>query len=428
MLRNKFDFVSRRYFYNTLWLMAENLVRIGSGFIVIFYLARYLGPEGFGALSYSQNFVSIGAAFATLGIDVVLVREIVAGRIKENTLLGSACVIKFVSASISVFLIYVVTSMFDSSDTEILVLIISISIIFDISNTFDAYFQAKVLSKKSAIIKTFVVVVSSVIKLIFVHFSAGLASFAWLLVVDSAMVAFGYYLIYVRKCQGVDRLIFDKAVALNLLKSGWPLMLVTVSVLAYTKIDQIMIKHLMDSESVGYYSIAVKISMMLSFVPLMIVQSVFPKIISVKVSGSQKEYYNLLELMYKIMMFVSAPIAIIMIVFSDVIVLGLFGSSFEPSGGILRILSVSIVLVSVGSVTTKIMYAEYYEKKYLYRSLIGVLVNVMLNYFFIPVWGGKGAAVSTITTLFILFYIYDLFDRDLRKYWFLKFKFMIPNR
>tara|TARA_R110001592_G_scaffold331753_1_gene614801 strand:+ start:7899 stop:9170 length:1272 start_codon:yes stop_codon:yes gene_type:complete len=421
MLRKILDYVSPHYFYNTLWLIGENLVRIGSGVVVIYYLARYLGPEDYGNLSYSQSFVSIGAAFSTLGIDVILVREIVAGRISESRLLGSACALRFFAALISILSICILASVLGSSDTELLIFIISISIVFDVSNTLDTYFQAKVLSKKSAIVKTLVTLASSVLKLSFVYNSASVVYFAWLLVIDSVMMVFGYYLIYVRSRKKFDGLVFDVATALYLLRRGWPLMLVTVSVLMYTKVDQIMIKHLMNGQSVGYYTVAVKLSTILNFIPLMIVQSIFPKIVNVKLKGSEMEYFSLLRFLYRVMMFVSIPIAILMFFCGGYIVDRLFGIQYEPAAGILRILSFTIILVSVGSVTTKIMYAENYEKKYLYRSLIGVAINVVLNWFLIPMWGGQGAALSTIITLFVLFYVFDLLDKDLRKYWLLKF-------
>ncbi len=67
-------------------------------FFIGVWIARYLGPERFGLLSYAQSFVSLFSAFATLGLDGIVVRELVKHPEKEGELLGIAFVLKLVGA------------------------------------------------------------------------------------------------------------------------------------------------------------------------------------------------------------------------------------------------------------------------------------------------------------------------------------------
>lgn len=220
---------------------------------------------------------------------------------------------------------------------------------------------------------------------------------------------------------------YDPKLALYFLKNGWPLMMVAMAAFIYTRTDQVMIKHLLGNEAIGTFAAATKISELFYFIPLIITQSIFPKIIEVKES-SEDAYFQLLEYLYKLLIWSSLPIALGLFIFSDWIVAILYGEQYSQTAGILSILAFSIILNAIGTITTKILYAEHYEKKYLYRSIIGIFVNIGLNYWLIHIYGAKGAAIATLITLFIIYYVYDLFDKDLHKFYYLKWQCFIPNK
>ena len=69
--------IFRKYFTNTSWLLAERIIRMGVLLFVGIYVARYLGPERYGLLSYSNSFVGIFTGIALLGLDGIVVRELV---------------------------------------------------------------------------------------------------------------------------------------------------------------------------------------------------------------------------------------------------------------------------------------------------------------------------------------------------------------
>jgi Na+-driven multidrug efflux pump len=54
--------------------------------------------------------------------------------------------------------------------------------------------------------------------------------------------------------------------------------------------------------------------------------------------------------------------------------------------------------------------------------IIGITINIILNFIFITKFGVYGAAYSTILALFFLEFIYDFFDPKLREIHTLKFK------
>lgn len=52
------------------------------------WVARYLGPDRFGLLSYAQSFVGLFSVIATLGLDGIVVRELVKDESRRDELLG----------------------------------------------------------------------------------------------------------------------------------------------------------------------------------------------------------------------------------------------------------------------------------------------------------------------------------------------------
>src|SRR5215471_1741362 len=79
---------------NTGWLFADRILRIGIGLILGVWIARYLGPDQFGLFNSAAAFVSLFSIFATLGLDGIVVRELVREPEVKNGILGSAFALK----------------------------------------------------------------------------------------------------------------------------------------------------------------------------------------------------------------------------------------------------------------------------------------------------------------------------------------------
>src|SRR6185369_16785924 len=84
----------RKYIENVSWLIFEKGFSLFVGLVVNVSVARYLRPENFGLLNYALSFVSIFAAFSTLGIDQIIVRELAKAPEKKDDLLGTAFILK----------------------------------------------------------------------------------------------------------------------------------------------------------------------------------------------------------------------------------------------------------------------------------------------------------------------------------------------
>ena len=79
---------------NTGWLFADSILRMGVGMFVGVWIARYLGPQQFGVLSYAMAFVALFSAVATLGLDSIVIREVLRNPASANEIMGSAFILK----------------------------------------------------------------------------------------------------------------------------------------------------------------------------------------------------------------------------------------------------------------------------------------------------------------------------------------------
>jgi len=409
-----------KYFRNTSWLFGEKILRMVVGLFVGIWVARYLGPEQFGLFSYAQSFVGLFTAIATLGLDGIVVRELVKDPSRRDELIGTAFWLKLMGA-VAVLLVLAIAVNFTSNDTatNIIVFIIASATVFQAFNVVDFYFQAKVMSKYIVFANVISLFLSSIVKIILILNEAPLIAFAWVVLFDSAVLAFGFIYFYVknRRHSVLDTesnfaWTFNKSTAISLLKDSWPLILSGIVISIYMKIDQVMIMQMLDAEAVGQYAAAVRISELWYFIPMVIASSLFPAIINAK-KVSEELYYARLQKLYDLMVWMAIAIALPMTLLSDWVVNLLYGEQYNQAGSVLMIHIWAGVFVFLGVVFSKYLTAQNWTKKSFYRALLGAISNIVLNYILIPIYGINGAAVATLLGQFIANYIYDFFDKDL---------------
>jgi O-antigen/teichoic acid export membrane protein len=399
-LKNHSGFM--RYFKNTSWLFVEKILRMIVGLFVGIWVARYLGPDQFGLLSYAQAFVGLFATIATLGLDGIVVRELVKDETRRDELIGTAFWLKLIGA-IGVLTILAIAVNFTSNDnyTNILVFIIASATIFQSFNVIDFYFQSKVLSKYVVYANIISLFLSSVVKIALILNEAPLIAFAWVVLFDSFVLACGFVYYYVKySAFNIKSLTFCKSTAVDLLRDSWPLILTGVVISVYMKIDQVMIKEIMNSEAVGQYAAAVRLSEAWYFIPMVIASSLFPAIINAK-KQSEELYYARLQKLYNLMVWIAIAIALPMTFLSDWVANLLYGNQYSQAGSVLMIHIWAGVFVALGVVTGKIVVVNNQQKNGMYATISGAILNIVLNYAMIPLYGIQGAAFATMLSQII---------------------------
>jgi len=387
----------RRYLSNTGWLFLEKVFRLTVSFFVGVWVARYLGPKNYGYLSYAQAFVGLFGAIASLGLEGILVRELVKFPEKEKELLGTAFLLKLFGAFVSL-LVIVVAVQFTQADylTRILVFIVSISLIFQSFNVVDLYFQAKVKVKYAAYANALALFFSSLFKVFLIFMNASLIWFAVSVLLDKVILSMGYLwgIVYFDSSI-VKKIKFKLQLALKLLKDSWPLIISGLAIAVYMRIDQVMIQNLLDAKAVGQYTVAVRLSEIWYFIPIVITSSLFPAIINAKKKDKRLYHTRLLNL-YSFLAWLAIGIAVPMTFFGDWIVNILYGEAFKEAASVLKIYIWASLFVFLGVASNKWLVNENLQIYSTINTFLGAVANIILNFILIKKFGVIGAAWATL--------------------------------
>jgi O-antigen/teichoic acid export membrane protein len=403
-----------KYLKNTSWLLGEKILRMTLGLFVGIWVARYLGPEQFGLFSYAQSFVALFAAIATLGLDGIVVRELIESENKRNQLLGTAFILKLTGAFF-VLVLLGLSVFLQSNDyqTSMIIFVVASATIFQSFNVIDFYFQSKVLSKYVVYSNVFSLLLSSVIKVILILNEAPLIAFAYVILFDSLVLTSGFIYFYLQNKLSIFSWSFDKNWAKSLLKDSWPLILSGLVISMYMKIDQVMIKNMLGNADVGQYSAAVRLSEIWYFIPMVISSSLFPAILNAR-KISKELYYSRIQQLYDMMAWMAITIAIPMTFLSGWVVDLLYGAQFSEAGGVLIIHIWSAVFVFLGVASSKWFIAEGLQRYSLYRTLTGAILNIGLNLVLIPGYGIYGAAIATLASQIVASYLFNVINEKSR--------------
>jgi len=406
----------KKYFANTSWLFAEKIIRMIVGLFVGIWVARYLGPDRFGLLSYAQSFIGLFSAIATLGLDGIVVRELIKHPEKEDELIGAAFYLKLIGAFLTLLILYIVIH-FTSNDsyTNTLIFIMASATIFQSFNVIDMYFQSKVLSKYVVFANILSLFISSLVKITLIFLNAPLIAFAWVVLFDSFVLAVGFVYFFLKHSKfKIQNLTFNKLIALSLLNDSKFIVFSSAVLMIQARIDQVMIKEFLGSTEVGYYSVAMRLIESFGFIPMMLKQSLYPAIESAK-KRLDIEYQDRLLQYYRLLFLLFLVTAIPIYLFSENIVILLFGKEYQPAGVLLALMAIRLFFANMGVARSSFILSENLTKFSFVTMLLGTITNIVLNYFWIPAYGAKGAIVATIISFFVTIFAVDIFYFRTRK-------------
>ena len=399
----------RKYFANTSWLLGERVLRMVISLFVGIYVARYLGPERFGLLSYSVSFVWLFSSLASFGLNNILVRELVQSPEQRNNLLGTVFWLKVFGTFVMATAIALALQFFeDEQQTYWMIFIIAIGYLFQTTNVIELYFQAQVQSKFIVRAQVAQMLITSLFKIYLIYIQAELIWFAFALMLDQAVAAALFLIVYCWKINFFPFFTFHWKRAKKLMDGALPLIFSGMMVLLYMKIDQVMLKEMLNAKAVGVYAAAVKLCEAWYFIPSAIMASLFPAIIESR-KESEEYYENRVQKLYEMMVWGSLLVAIPTSFLADWFIQVLYGAIFQEAAVVLKIYIWTFVFVSLGVASSHWLVAENLEKYALLRSLLGAIINITLNWYMIPIYGITGAAYATlITQLFVSYLFFGL--------------------
>lgn len=379
---------------NSAWLLFDKFYRLGLGLFVSVWVARYLGPEKFGELAYVISAVIFFQALSRVGLDGVLVRELSLNPINSHELIGTTFVIKLFSGVFSYVLAFLLFYFFETFDSTILMVLVSISLLFQSMDILELWFQSQSKNKSSVIAKLIAYTLVNIGRVLLIVTEQELIYFALLTGLEMLFSSVALAFIYSRSDSFFNwKLSVD--LAKKLLRESWPYLLSSISIVLYMRVDQLMVKNLLNPGALGLYAAGVAISVQLSFVPTIIQRTITPFVTRKKVE-SEEEYQNLLKKIFWVFGILGWLVCIPFYFFSELLIVLLYGEAYAGASEVLAIHIFTNLFINMGIAQTIWMVLEKKGKLALYRTLIGLCVCISSNLMLIPQFGIVGAAVSAV--------------------------------
>jgi len=388
---------------------------MGVGLLVGVWFARYLGPKQFGLYSYAFSFSGLFGTIAGLGLNGIVVRDLVKEPENTNSILGTAFVLQllagFLAFACAVIAISIVKP--DAFLTKLMVAVFGFMMVLKATDVIKYWFESQVESKYTAWIEIGAFSLFSFIRVALILAQASIMAFVWAAVVELALASISLMAMYVWRVGKLTawRVRYQQAAAM--LKNSWPLILSGMAISVYMRIDQVMLGQMLGDRSVGIYSAAVRISELWYFIPGVIVSSAFPTIIEAK-KKSEALYNQRLQKLYVIMVWLALAVALPMTLASKWIVTALFGPLYAEAGGVLAIHIWTGIFVFLGIASSNWFLIENLQKLSLYRTIAGAVINIILNIFLIPSYGAIGAAMATVVAQAFSALFFDLLNSRTR--------------
>ncbi|MGL5058020.1 MAG: flippase [Fusobacteriaceae bacterium] len=406
------------------WLVVDKLLILFLQFFVGIKIANYYGSGIYGEYSY---------AMAIVGFSPIIL-EIINGRVvKEfyegdfNKTVSSVTTFRNI-LSIGLFLGAIFSYPFLKTNINLYLMLVLLCFDNVLSTTtagIESYFEYRLLSKNIVISNNVVKIVSYLLQYVGLIMECSILMIPIIRIVGSFLRMIILKKFYYRAFKEKVKITLDKKLIKILVKDSYYLWVSFIAFVVYTQIDKIMIGKMLGVEEVGIYSIAIQLSGVLAILIGPFQNSIYPKMMELY----KKDYFSY-EALYLKVNTMFTQIYIVLSILSVIIVKYLFpyiyAKEYSPAILCYGIMAVSIFFKANGALQTGHMTLKRITRKSFYKTLFGLIMNVILNLTLIPKYGINGAAMATSITQVFTIFIVDYFIKDYREQFFIQLKSFNP--
>mgnify|MGYP001010069605 FL=1 len=385
-----------------IWLLSQHGFRFVVSFFVTVFLARYLGPENYGLFSLSIAYILIFAIFSDLGISNILVRDLVIDE-KKEALLSTAFILRILGGIISIIFLVSFLNIFPQSSiiTKSL-LILSPILIFKSFNSFSDFFQSINKNKYLSIATIVSILVGGTLTYVLIILEKSYFDFVFVYLLEFVILSLLLLIFYI-SVKNRLRLKFDKIIAKKILNESWPLIIAGASSIISTRIDQIFIGNMLSESVLGNYSVAAKISEVWLILPMIYGRVVYPTLVEkrrINFKNYKKIIYSTIILFFIFGLFGASLITYL----SKDIISILFGDQYNLASLYLSFYIWSTLPYFTLFVLSQIFYIEKITRYVIIVSISSIILNILLNYFLINLYGALGAIIGTLIATIVSYF------------------------
>ena len=418
------------------WLGGDRIIRMFGALLVGTLVARYLGPNEYGFLNYALAIYNLFNVISNLGLDSLVVRDVALDSTQEPCILGTGFVLKAAASLLTSVAATVAAWIMDPHNHTLVLIValVSFASISQAADVIDYFFQAHTRSRHTVIPRTATFVFASLARVIAVVLHGDLLVFAWIAALEVVVAEIGLLISYARYKASIPRWAWSFEQSKSMLSEGWPLLISSLMIGIYMRIDQVLLGKLGSMESVGNYSAAIRFSEIWYAIPVIATTSVMPRLLKTREQNPER-YYARIQVFYQSMILLSLLVTVATLLLGPSMVRLLYGERFASAASILSIHIWTGIFVAVGCIGGQQYVHEKITSTVIQRTAIGAIANVVLNLLWIPHWGGVGSAMATLVAQSLGSYFADAFDKRTHhifkmktqaylQFWFLPFRLL----
>lgn len=412
----------RSYLGNSAWLMSDSLLTNLFSLLVLAIVARHLGPEEYGAYAYVFSLAQIFAVLGQMGLDGLLVRDLVNHPKEQESVIGTAGGLRFLGYGLGGLLCLLYAILVPGHDATERWLFVSAFLFILLTPApliLENWFRSRVEARYSSIARMTGTLLGGALKIGLVLLGAGAVAIGFAQAATVVIVFLVSLPLFLRRGGPAPRRWnFESARAKTMLSECWLVFLGSLLAMIYFKIDQVMLRWWTSTEEVGIYAIASRMSEVCYFLPAAIVTTLFPRLIQLR-NLSEQEFNANLRGLLALLSCLSYCTMIGVFLLGPFLIAFAFGEAYAAAVPVLFVHMCSMPFIFMRYAFSRWILIE----KQLVFSVItqgcGAVTNVVLNIFLIPRYGMMGAAVATLFSYAAASYFSLFFSEKTRPVFFM---------
>ena len=419
--------MSNKVLKNICWLLFDKVFILILQFFVGVKIANYYGSESFGLYNYAISLVSFSAILFELLNDRVVKKYFQEENFTKvihnfNIFRNSMAILIFVIIAISGKFMNL-TPLFYYT----LILLCVDNLLITSTQGVEIYFDYKLNSKNLVILNNIVKLISYTLQ-----YLGMILGYSIILIPITRCIGSGIRILLLRfmykKIYLKDVIIekkYDFSLIKNIFKESFFLWISYIGVLIYTQVDKIMLGSMLGVREVGVYTIASNLMTMLAILTPPLQISLFPKMLELYKEDREK-YFKFYQVCNTAITQIYLWGSIVSIIVVNFLFLKIFSVEYKMAIPTYAVLTITVFFRANGALQTGHMTIKKITQKIFFKTFSGVIINAILNYYLIRIYGVVGAAIATSITAFLTLFVFDFFIPEYREYAIIQLKSLNP--
>lgn len=182
-----------------------------------------------------------------------------------------------------------------------------------------------------------------------------------------------------------------------------------ISAVLMRNVDVWMLGWYISPAAVAVYNVAIRVANLFEVPSMALAAILFPQAVKKAEAEGEKSLKELYEKSVALILILTAPLVVLVVIFSRDIVWFLAGEGYEEAAVILNITMLYGLIIPFNKQMGVLLDAVGKAKLNMFFVIRNAAINCILNALFIPFFGIIGAAYATLTTMLIVLVINQIY-------------------